>query len=409
MRKLLRFLPVFLLVSTVAAEIRLFNPTDKFLTFNETLMAQGKADPGEPLLFNGVPFTAAEDGTFACGLVLRGGKNLVTVAGRKESKSVRVLRLVTYPDIEESYEGKKHWARGQIVYTSTLGYVEGYPDGNFYPANPATRGEFATWLAKVKKLTIPSLESDVFFDVPKEHWRAPFVKAVTDRGYMVPFSREIFGIDEPISRREAAEIAVKAEGLGIIARITPLFRDVPQEETGAAPIYTARERGLVIGVSPDLPVYDPERAITRAEAATLISRFYASQLGVRALSDFESGYGPDRLCRLNVAPQIAAFTIEPATVPAGKLSTIRLRAAIASRESFVPIARVKIDLTAVGGMPDAEMFDDATAGDETAGDLIYSLNISYEPTTTGDKALRVTAADRLGWEGKSEEYLTVTE
>jgi hypothetical protein len=409
MRKLLWVFPFFLLVSLAAAEIKLFNPADKFLTFGETLMLQGKIVPAAPLLVNGTPFSPAADGSFGCGLVLHGGKNLIVVSSGEERKTLRVLRLLTYPDIEQSYEDKKHWARGQIVYMTTLGIVEGYPDGNFYPGNPVTRGEFATWLAKVKKLPIVSLEGDVFFDVPKEHWRAPFVKAVTDAGYIAPYSRELFGIDDPISRREVANIAVKTEGLGIIARITPLFRDVPQEELGAAPIYTAREKGLVIGVNPDLPVYDPERAITRAETATLVSRFYTAQLGVRYLADFEQGYGGDKLCQLNVAPRFTAFTITPETMPVGKLATVKLRATLASREAFAPLAKVKIDLTAVGGLPDAEMFDDATAGDETAGDLTYSLNISYEPRIAGDKLLRVTASDKLGWEGKSESYLSVVE
>jgi hypothetical protein len=409
MRKSLWLFLLFFLASLASAELKIFNPDDKFMTFGETLMLRGKTAPKAGVAINGVPFAAAADGAFGCGLVLRGGKNLVIVGSGEEKKELRVLRMLTYPDVEQDYEGKKHWARGQIVYATTLGIVEGYPDGNFYPNNPVTRGEFATWLAKVKKLPVSSLKSDVFFDVPKEHWRAPFIKAVTDAGYMASFSKELFGIDEPITRREAADVAVKSEGLGIIARITPLFRDVSQQEVGAAPIYTAQEKGLVIGVNPELPIYDPERAITRAEAATLISRFYGAQLGVRSLADFTQGYNTDRLCRLNIAPRIAAFTIDPATVTLGKLSTLKLRVTIASREAFAPMAKVKIDLTEVGGLPDAEMFDDATAGDEIASDLTYSLNISYDPKETGEKLFSVTAADKLGWEGKGEGRLLVVE
>ncbi|MCU0640911.1 MAG: S-layer homology domain-containing protein [Candidatus Margulisbacteria bacterium] len=409
MRKLIWVVLFFLLVAVASAEIKIYNPPDKFMTFGDTLMLQGAFAPGAALLINDISFKADADGAFGCGLVLHRGKNLVSVIGGGEQKNLRLLKMVTFPDVEQAYDGKRHWARGQIIYLATLGIIEGYPDGNFYPGNPVTRGEFATWLAKAKKLPIVSLEGDVFFDVPKEHWRAPYVKTVVATGYMAPQSTEQFGVDEPISRREVADIAVKTEGLDIIAKIKPLFRDVPQEGRGAAPIYTAQESGLVIGVNPDLPVYDPGRAITRAETATLISRFFAAQYGIRFLSDFEQGYSPGQLCGLNVAPQVTSFSLSPDLCQIGKLATLKLRATVAPRGPFVPLAKVTIDLTSVGGLPDAEMFDNGTAGDETAGDLTYSLNLSYQPKEAGDKVFRVTVTDKLGWEGKSTSYLTVVE
>ncbi|MDD5593691.1 MAG: S-layer homology domain-containing protein, partial [Candidatus Margulisbacteria bacterium] len=304
-------LPFICLIGTAGAEIELINPTDKLVTFDEIVMLQGSVSPPAEVRIEGVVFRPQPNGVFACGLVLNPGKNLVLVGRGEEEKKLRLLHLVTYPDIEITYDGKKHWARGQIVYLSSLKVIEGYPDGNFYPANPVTRGEFATWLARVKKLPVPVLTGDVFFDVPKEHWRAPYVKAVVEAGYMPPYSKEMFGIDDPISRSEAADLAVKTEGLGIVSKIIPLFRDVPQEELVAAPIYAAKEKGLVIGVSAEMPIYDPNRAITRAEAATLISRFGSAQESIRYLSDFEKGYTNDKLCGLNVAPAIVNFTAAP--------------------------------------------------------------------------------------------------
>lgn len=399
-----------LFVSAVAsAEIQIFNPADQLLTFDQILMLKGKTSPGQ-VKIERIPFATEPDGSFSCGLLLNPGKNLIAVQSGEEIKKVRVVRLVNFPDIEEEFEGKKHWARGQIVYLSTLGIIEGYPDGNFYPANPVTRGELATWLAKVKKLPLTSpLISDPFFDVPKEHWRAPYVKAVTEANLLPAYSKETFGIDDPISRREAAEMIVRVEGLDIVSKIIPLFRDVPKEESGAAPIYTARESGLVIGVSKKIPIYDPERALTRAEAATLISRFSAAQAGIRYLSDFGVGYTDERFCKLDVPPRIISFSAEPKEIPRGQALTIKLRAQVASRESFSPLAKVKVDLSGLGGMPDVEMFDDGTHGDEIAGDGIYSLNFSLEPKESGGKYLSVTATDRIGWEGKQEISIIILE
>jgi len=53
--------------------------------------------------------------------------------------------------------------------------------------------------------------------------------------------------------------------------------------------------------------------------------------------------------------------------------------------------------------------DDGERGDEIAGDLVYSLNISYQPKQAGEKRFEVTAVDRLGWPGQGEASLLIVE
>jgi len=409
MRKLSAGLFLLLFAAAALADLTVVSPTDKLQTFDEVVDLRGKLTPLAAVWVENISIPVSGAGGFTCGLILRPGKNLINVRSEGEKRSFRLLRLVTYPDIEIKYDGKKHWARSQIIYLATLGVIEGSPDGNFYPGNPVTRGEFATWLAKAKGLTAIKPDKDVLFDVPKEHWRAPYIKAALEKGYLSGYANGLFGIDDPVSRREAAVVSVAVEGLGIIDKITPLFRDVPQEERGAAPIYTAKEGGLVIGVSEKLPVFDPERALTRAEAATLIYRFGDIQSLVNDLSDYGTGYTQADYCQINVLPQISNFSILPTAVRAGETAKIRLRAQIASRKDFVPISKVKADLSVLGGLPDAEMFDDGTAGDETAGDSIFSLNTSFEPKELGEKIIRITAADQIGWEGSAAAKLDVVE
>lgn len=368
-------------------------------------MLQGKSDEGSRVSVNGQKIKVALTGDFSCGLVLNLGKNYVVAAGQP----LRLLRLKTYPDIETLFHGKKHWARDQIVQLATLGVIEGYPDDNFYPANPITRGEFATWLARMKKLPLPTLTEDVFFDVPKEHWRAPYIKAVADAGIMSSYSDRNFGLDDPISRREAANTAVKSEGLIIAEKIKSAFLDVPEEESGATPIYAAREQGLIIGITADIPIFDPDRALTRAEAAVMLSRFPQALSAVRNLYDFSAGFSPANYCQLNVLPEIISFTAQPETVKAQEKTMVKLRVTIASREAFAPVANVKVDLTAVKGLPDAELFDDGTHGDDQKGDRVYSLNISLEQPETGGKVLTATVVDRLGWESKKTAPILVVE
>ncbi len=415
MRKILFFLiGIVFSASLVHAGLFVSEPPDKLITFNEVVMLRGVARDVEVLKINDKTISVGADDAFSCGLVLGIGKNYVEVRALDKYKEhfvkgIRILRLKTYPDMEELYEGKRHWARNQVIYLSSLGFIEGYPDDNYYPANPVTRGELATWIARIKKLPLEPLTEDVFFDVPKEHWRASYVKAAVEAGYLSGYDQRMFGIDDPISRREAAQVAVAVEGLGVVEKIKPLFIDVPQEEKGAVPIYIAGERGLVKGVYEDVPVYDPDRALTRAEAAVLLARFSRSLNSIRYLFDYDQGYSSAAYCKLNVPPQITGFSADPGRVVRGERTTVRLRAQIASREDYLPISAVRVDLSEVGGMPDTKMFDDGTHGDETKEDLVYSLNLSLEPKESGAKILRVTAVDQLGWEGKGQTSLLIVE
>jgi hypothetical protein len=415
MRKLLVLLLLCLLfASEVLAGIYLYEPKDKLTTFKNVIMLRGVGKALDILKINDQRFKFNSDGSFSCGLVLKRGKNYVEIRALDEHKQhfvkkLRILSLQTFPDIETLFEGKKHWARSQIIHLSSLGLIEGYPDGNFYPANPVTRGELATWLARIKRLRLEALTEDVFFDVPKEHWRAPYIKAVVDTGYMAGYDESTFGIDDPISRRGAARVAMITEGLAVAEKIKPLFIDVPQQEKGALPIYVGRQKGLLKGVYADLPVYDPDRALTRAEAAILLARFERSINSIRYLFNFKKGFSTGSYCGLNIAPEIVDFSAEPASVRFKEKSVVRLRAQVASRQGFVPISKVKVDLSEIGGMPDTEMFDDGTHGDEQDNDGIYSLNLSIEPGMSGAKKLRLLVTDRLGWEGGREASLLILE
>jgi len=415
MKRALIFLFLLLFVTTaVDAGIFISEPKDKLVTFDKVIMLKGAGRDLSILKVNGQKIKVKPEGTFSCGLALKHGKNYVEVRaldknGNHFVKKLRILNLKTYPDIESLYDGVKHWARSPIIYLSTFGYIEGYPDGNYYPGIPVTRGEFASWIARIRKLRIPKLIEDVFYDVPKEHWRAPYIKAVVDAEIMSPYDNQTFGINDPISRRNAANVVVLAEGINVVEKVRPIFIDVPKEEKGALPIYIAKEKGLVRGVYQDIPIFDPDRALTRAEAAVLLARFRRSVNAIKYLFNFAKGFSADNYCQLNVLPEIVSFTAEPKNLLVGQKNVVRLKVKLASRDAFSPISKVKVNLVQIGGLPDVEMFDNGIRGDEAAGDLVYSLNISVTPKESGRKTLAVTVIDRLGWESTKQISLMILE
>ncbi|OGC35348.1 hypothetical protein A2462_06995 [candidate division WOR-1 bacterium RIFOXYC2_FULL_41_25] len=408
MRKIGIFIVVlFLFVAAVSADLRITQPKDKTITLKQVLNLEisGK-NLGELSINNQLVGLGLND-SFACALFLRDGKNYVKVSGSKgDTKALRILKLKTFPDIEELYNGKKFWGKSIVVSMATLGYIEGYPDRYFYPTNAIARGEFASWLARVKKMPLPDLSKDVFYDVPKEHWRAKHIKAVLEAGYMTGISADNFGLDDFLLRREAAKIAVLAEGFPL-HEFQPVFVDVAADSQYAQYIYTAFANGLVEGVSRKIKAYDPDRELRRVEAAALLSRFKQVKQEMVRLYNFNQGYNEENFCRVNIAPGILSFAVKPKEIEVGKKSVIRFNLELSPRGNFFPVSKVLIDLSPLGGLPDVELYDDGTNGDKVKGDSIYSLNVSLTPEKKGQNIINATVVDELGWESQATTSLRI--
>lgn len=391
----------------VFAGVFIGTPKDRDILFDELVLLKGETKDIVALKVNDRPIKIDNNGEFTCGLSLRNGKNLVVVRSmdkynKVNEQNIRLVRLKTFEDMEKLYDGLKHWARNQILYLATYNYIDPYPDNDFHPATAISRGELATWIAKTKKLKIEKvLDKDVFFDVPKENWRAPYIKAVVEAGYLHGYSEQVFGMDDPVSRRDAASIAVRCEGLQMAEKIRPFFQDVPREEKGAKVIYAAKKEGIVKGVSDEMPIYDPDRALTRAEAAILLSRFANPTESIQYLFNFEKGYGKYNFAQIDLPPKIESFMVSPDVFNIKQKTKISVIAKLEPRLGFYPIEKVKVDLSMLGGLADAPL--------ESNDGLEYKLETEVEPLESGYKLVSLRVIDRLGWEAKSDLTVIVTE
>lgn len=332
------------------------------------------------------------------------GKNYIEVKGwdgqeNSQQKNLRVLHLISFPDAELEYESQKHWARREIITLATLGIIEGYPDGNFYMGQPITRGELATWLVKAEDIAVEPVTKDVFFDVPKEHWRAPYIKAAVDKGLIKPLTADTFGVDSEITRAEVAQIAVDAEGGKISEEFKYIFYDVPKTNPYFPEIKKGRESGLLKGISRALPIFQPKRAMSRAECAVLISRFGRVQWLEKWLYDFNQGYSEKVLCKINTAPKVLLVSVDPQSFSALDENTVlTLKVKVADREGLQDLLSVKADISNLGGPPDAEM--KGSNGD-------YILQFTPNVNSWGEKAIIVTVTDKSGWTGSGQTSVTV--
>ena len=100
-----------------------------------------------------------------------------------------------FPDVADE------WFAPYVCAAKRLGWISGYPDGTFRPANSVNRAEGI-------KIVLSSLTTDmqnseyIPYDVPSESWFAPFVGKALEKGILV--SRGSFRPEANLTREDAA-------------------------------------------------------------------------------------------------------------------------------------------------------------------------------------------------------------
>jgi len=406
-----------LLFSSVvlAAAFEISSPKDRLVTRDNMVMLQGRAAGFKEVKVNGNLIDVSSQGNFSAGIFLSPGKNFVEVAaitrsGGTQILTRRILRMINFPDLASiEAHAPKHFSLKPIEELGTLGIVEPYPDNNFYPKKPLTKGELATWIAKARGLKTAVPEDDVAFDVPREHWRAPYIKACLDKGYLQMDDPETFGTNREVTRAETVKSVLQLMGGAQAASAKRVFQDVPLVHEAAKEVYLAWKNNLVEGVSDYFKLFDPNRYITREEAVTLLSRLSFVSVQTRALANFSIGYGRSVYAQIDTPPQIVWFKVVPARISKSTSRPVSLTAMVADRQGYADIIGVRVDLSSLGGPPDAEMADQGVEGDVKKGDAIFTLNLSVSVEATGGYLLKVIALDKKGWQGSAQNRLMVVE
>jgi len=267
---------------------------DQHITTEASVLVIGAAyDPRiMKVRINGKETRLSPRGDFGRKLSLEIGKNAIVVEGFDsggklvEKEKLRVLRLITYPDVANNY-----WAAEQISYIGTLGIIKGYPDGNFKPAGDITRAELSTLLVRTRAggdEKVPDAVDQVFPDVPLTHWAAKYVNMAASAGIVKGYPDGTFKPSANITR---------AEGLTMIARFGEVseeayagteFIDVSASHWAAPIIAGAYDQGMLIHFK-DQP-FQPGLKLNRAEAVEMLYRSRPVILLIEDLLDWEKGY-----------------------------------------------------------------------------------------------------------------------
>lgn len=164
-----------------------------------------------------------------------------------------------------------HWAEIYVRRMYDLCIVEGYQDGTYRPDQNVSRAELvkmALFGAK-KSPKAGCYDADCgtpFIDL--DTWQGPWIRAAYDLGIIKGYSANQFRPNQAITRAEATKIILAAYGYSPSNVSKSFFNDVEGWATGW--IERAHELGIVQGIGNGN--FDPERPITRAEAAKIIAK-----------------------------------------------------------------------------------------------------------------------------------------
>jgi len=119
------------------------------------------------------------------------------------------------------------WYGNYVATAYNNSIVGGYPDLTFKPGNTVNRAEFLKMLLLAMKVKVDTkITADVFADVSKNAWYAPYVQYAKDKN-LIDANSTKFKPEEGMTRAEVAEIiyrmiVVKAGGLDAYSTATSL-------------------------------------------------------------------------------------------------------------------------------------------------------------------------------------------
>jgi hypothetical protein len=271
--------------------LKIIPSQDKLITYDEGTSIKGKVlnvKEATKLTINGNEVAFAQDGSFDSTWPLAIGKNTfeVKVFGANdqllESTKVRLLRLTQFKDVQEGY-----WAKEPIELLATLGIIGGYQNGTFQPDRLINRAELTALLVRAKNPGTPEAVDTSFSDVPRKHWASYFIKLGADSGLVTGYKNGTFQPAKSLNRAEGVTILSRFAELKLPEELTEgPFPDVPGRHWAAKAVTAARSAGMLVFLT-DKP-FEPNKELTRAEAADILSKTAFAVQKINNLKDFDT-------------------------------------------------------------------------------------------------------------------------
>lgn len=176
-----------------------------------------------------------------------------------------------------------HWSKSILMNLNGYGIVSGYEDGTIRPESRVSVAEFLA-------MTVKTLGSS--YEAGEGYWAAPYIQKAVELELIAP--DEYTDYEQTLSRSQAAKIAANALKDSTVADETAVKASIYDyaeiEEQYKPYVVVAYDKKIVNGNHDHC--FEPNRAITRAEAGVMIVRLIDKNGGIQAPDGPGTGVGP---------------------------------------------------------------------------------------------------------------------
>lgn len=184
-----------------------------------------------------------------------------------------------------------HWGEEYIKYLSAREIFGGTSPTEFSPEMPLTRGMFITALGRMHGVETEKHSTDTgYADVNSEEYYAPYISWSKENGILPSVSETAFAPEESITRADMA-LAINNYINVCGFNIKPFgfgseFVDIAScTEAQKAAILNIQDKGIINGIGDGK--FEPDGMLTRAEAATVLTRLIKGVVGANYGTRFD--------------------------------------------------------------------------------------------------------------------------
>lgn len=186
-----------------------------------------------------------------------------TGEAQPEVKPVKKGPKVLFTDIS------RHWGKTYIELIAKMGIVNGKTPTRFAPDDKVLRAELAKIAVNAFKIPLSAkVTAKPFADVAIKDWYAPYTLAARNAGIIKIKSTARFLPAQPATRAETLQMFLDAAKVKLTAPTANVFPDVSKKAWYAPYVAYAKEKGIVIGYTDGK--FHPEGQVTRAEAVKIL-------------------------------------------------------------------------------------------------------------------------------------------
>ena len=181
------------------------------------------------------------------------------------------IRYNWYPDVKAG-----SWYDEAVEYVSDEGYMSGYKNGNFGPANDLQRQDFVVTLARIANANLNKYlnKNGNMIDVSKNAYFASAVAWAVDNGIITGYKNGKFGVSDKITREQVCTILYRFKGQPRVTNADATLAQFPDKNKispyAKDAMVWAVQNGIISSTSKG--TISPATGASRAQIATIIMR-----------------------------------------------------------------------------------------------------------------------------------------